>query len=182
MPGSSSSSRARIRRGRYQALRAANKELFERYWNIGEAIHRRPEILGWGKAVDETLAKDLRCEFPERNGLPPHNLWSMRDFYPACVTKPNLQPLVAEISWMKNLVIMARCKDDLAREFYVRATARCGRAMSVGAVRDYNNLKADASTFREQFGRARRIHSQRLFIGKGVLLRIRQVRHGRGGT
>ena len=97
MPGSSSSSRARIRRGRYQALRAANKELFERYWDIGEATHRRPEILGWGKAVDETLAKDLRCEFPERNGFPAHNLWNMRDFYPAYVTKPNLQPLVEKL-------------------------------------------------------------------------------------
>jgi hypothetical protein len=30
--------------------------------------------------------------------------------------------LVAEISWAKNLLIMARCKDDLEREFYLRAT------------------------------------------------------------
>ena len=38
--------------------------------------------------------------------------------------RPILQPLVREISRAKNLVIMARRKDDLAREFYHRATAR----------------------------------------------------------
>ena len=36
---------------------------------------------------------------------------------------PKLQPLVAEISWAKNLVILARVKDPLEREFYLRATA-----------------------------------------------------------
>ena len=31
-----------------------------------------------------------------------------------------LQLLVGEISWTNHLVIMARCKDDLEREFYLR--------------------------------------------------------------
>jgi hypothetical protein len=33
------------------------------------------------------------------------------------VDSPKLQPLVGEISWAKNLIIMSRCKDDLGREF-----------------------------------------------------------------
>jgi predicted nuclease of restriction endonuclease-like (RecB) superfamily len=45
--------------------------------------------------------------------------------------KPKLQPLVAEISWAKNLLIMARCKDELEREFYLRATARFGWTKNV---------------------------------------------------
>ena len=45
--------------------------------------------------------------------------------------RPKLQPLVREISWSKNLVIMARCKDDLEREFYLRATARFGWTKAV---------------------------------------------------
>ena len=55
----------------------------------------------------------------------------MRDLYLAYRDKAKLQPLVAEISWVKNLVILGRCKDDLEREFYLRATARFGwtRAM-----------------------------------------------------
>jgi len=50
----------------------------------------------------------------------------MRQFFNEYVNLPNLQSLIGEISWAKNLLIMARCKDVLEREFYLRATARFG--------------------------------------------------------
>ena len=62
-----------------------------------------------GKAVVETLARDLQVEFPGRNGFSSQNLWLMRQFFNEYSDKPKLQPLVAEISWAKNLLIMARC-------------------------------------------------------------------------
>jgi predicted nuclease of restriction endonuclease-like (RecB) superfamily len=37
-----------------------------------------------------------------------------------------LPPLVAEISWSKNVVIMQKCKDALEREFYIKMTKRYG--------------------------------------------------------
>lgn len=123
--------KVRIRQAQYQAFRAANKELLQLYWEIGESIHRKQEEVGWGKAVVETLARDLQAEFPGRNGFSARNLWNMRDFYREFSSRPKLQPLVAEISWSKNLVIMARCKDDLEREFYLRATARFGWSKAV---------------------------------------------------
>jgi predicted nuclease of restriction endonuclease-like (RecB) superfamily len=39
--------------------------------------------------------------------------------------------LIREIGWTKNLVILERCKDDLEREFYLRATARFGWTVAV---------------------------------------------------
>ena len=101
------------------------------YWEIGESIHRKQEEVGWGKSVVETLAGDLQAEFPGRNGFSARNLWNMREFYRDYSTRPKLQPLVAEISWSKNLVILARCKDDLEREFYLRAAARFGWTKAV---------------------------------------------------
>ena len=123
--------KATIRQRQYQALRAVNHELLALYWKIGQAIHRKQEELGWGKAVVETLAGDLQAEFPGRNGFSARNLWNMRDFYRAYNELPKLQPLVAEISWAKNLVILGRCKDPLQREFYLRATARFGWTKAV---------------------------------------------------
>ena len=55
----------------------------------------------------------------------------MRQFYCEYVDKPNLQSMIGEISWTKNLVIFGRCKDDLEREFYLRATARYGWTTAV---------------------------------------------------
>jgi len=108
--------KTRIRRGQYQALRAVNAELVGLYWDIGEAIHRKLESLGWGRSVVETLARDLQAEFPGPNGLSAKNLWRMRQFYVLYRDRPKLAPLVREISWAKNLVILGRCKDDLERE------------------------------------------------------------------
>ena len=120
-----------IRQRQYQALRAANKELLTLYWWLGENISRRQAEQGWCKAVVETLARDLQAEFLGRNGFSARNLWNMLDFYREYANRPKLQPLVAEISWAKNLLIMARCKDDLEREFYLRATARFGWTKNV---------------------------------------------------
>ena len=123
--------KSQIRQRQYQALRAANKELLALYWWLGENISRRQAKQGWGKAVVENLAADLQVEFPGRNGFSARNLWNMLDLYSAYAAKPKLQPLVAEISWAKNLLILARCKDDLEREFYLRATARFGWTKNV---------------------------------------------------
>lgn len=118
--------KAQVRQRQFQALRAANTELLQLYWWLGENISRRQAELGWGKSVVENLARDLQVEFPGRNGFSSQNLWAMRQFFNEYQTKPNLQSLIGEISWAKNLLIMARCKDDLEREFYLRATARFG--------------------------------------------------------
>lgn len=123
--------KAQVRQRQYQAVRAANKELLALYWWIGEAISHRQVAHGWGKAVVETLAYDLQAEFPGRNGFSAQNLWLMRQFFNEYTAKPKLQPLVGEISWSKNLLIMARCKDDLEREFYLLATARFGWSKNV---------------------------------------------------
>ena len=123
--------KARIRQAQFKALRAVNAELLRLYWDIGESIYRKQEALGWGKSVVETLASDLQSEFPGRNGFSAQNLWLMRQFHVEYCGRPNLQPLVREISWAKNLVIMARCKDDMEREFYLRATARFGWTKAV---------------------------------------------------
>ena len=123
-----------IRDRQLRAMRSVNLELVGLYWDIGESIHSKQEELGWGKSVVETLARDLQAEFPGRNGFSAQNLWFMRQFYSEYVDKPNLQPLVREISWTKNLIIFSRCKDDLEREFYLRATARYGQFVAQSRV------------------------------------------------
>jgi predicted nuclease of restriction endonuclease-like (RecB) superfamily len=123
--------KTRIRQAQFRALRAANAELLSLYWEIGESIHNKQEQVGWGKSVVQNLARDLQIEFPGRNGFSTQNLWFMRQFYAEYRDRPKLQSLIREISWTKNLVIMGRYKDDLEREFYLRATARFGWTTAV---------------------------------------------------
>ncbi len=57
--------------------------------------------------------------------------YDMRNFYLCYSTKLKLQPLVAEIGWTHNLIIMEKCKDDLQREFYMRMTGKYGWTKNV---------------------------------------------------
>jgi len=115
----------RIYRAQYDALKSVNKELIKLYWDIGKSIVAKQEKLGWDKAI-ESLAKDLQKEFPGIQGFSSRNLWNMRTFYLTYKNNQKLQPLVAEISWTKNIIIMERCKDNIRREFYLKATKKFG--------------------------------------------------------
>ena len=121
----------RIRSAQYEALRTANKELVALYWDIGAMITRRQNAEGWGKSVVERLANDLQQEFPGVKGFSVQNLWYMRQFYQEYQGSPKLQPLVGEIAWSHNLIIVQRCKDPLEREFYIRMTRKFGWSKNV---------------------------------------------------
>jgi predicted nuclease of restriction endonuclease-like (RecB) superfamily len=121
----------RIRSAQYEALKAVNKELITLYWDIGKMIVTRQEGATWGKSVVEQLAKDLQNEFPGISGFSTANLWRMRLFYDTFANNEKLAPLVREIGWTHNLVILEKCKDDLEREFYIRMTRKFGWTKNV---------------------------------------------------
>ena len=125
-PGLLSDVKERIRSAQYAALKAVNSELVTLYWDIGRMIVERQQQAGWGKAVVERLAADLQAEFPGVRGFSAQNLWYMRQVFQEYSSNEKLQPLVGEVSWAKNLVIMGRCKDSLEREFYLRMTRKFG--------------------------------------------------------
>ncbi|MEO1633884.1 MAG: PDDEXK nuclease domain-containing protein [Cyanobacteria bacterium J06631_9] len=121
----------RIRSAQYKALKAVNRELIGLYWDIGEIIVTRQQEDSWGKSVVETLSKDIRDEFPKITGFSARNMWRMREFYLTYSSNEKLSPMVTEIGWSHNLVILTKCKDDLEREFYIRMTRRYGWTRNV---------------------------------------------------
>jgi len=123
--------KARVQAAQYAALRAVNTELVGLYWDIGRLIVERQQREGWGRAVVEQLSADLQHSFPKVRGFSTQNLWYMRQFFHEYRAFPKLQPLVGEIGWAHNLVILSRCKDPLEREFYLRMTRKFGWSKNV---------------------------------------------------
>jgi predicted nuclease of restriction endonuclease-like (RecB) superfamily len=121
----------RIRSAQYQALKMVNKEIIGFYWDIGSMIVGRQKNEGWGKSVVEKLAGDLQKDFPDVQGFSSANLWRMKLFHETYGANKKLAPIVREIGWTHNILVLERCKDDLEREFYIRSTKKNGWSKNV---------------------------------------------------
>lgn len=115
-----------IQKKQYHVLKWINEETINLYWEIGEEIYRQQEEKGWGKSIVQVLSKELQNEFPGAKGYSAANLWRMRNFYLTYRNSEKLAPMVREISWSNNVIIMEKCKDNLQREFYIQMTKRYG--------------------------------------------------------
>lgn len=115
-----------IHKKQYQVLKSINSETVNLYWEIGEEIYRQQEENDWGKSIVQVLSTELQKEFPGAKGYSAANLWRMRNFYLTYRDSEKLAPLVREISWSNNIIIMEKCKDDLQREFYIQMVKRHG--------------------------------------------------------
>lgn len=116
----------RIYKSQYEAMKSVNKELIDLYWNLGKMIIEKQDQFSWGKSIVENLSQDLQKEFIGIKGFSSQNLWLMRKFFLTYSNNEKLQPLVREISWSKNIVIINKCKDDLQKEFYILMTKKFG--------------------------------------------------------
>jgi predicted nuclease of restriction endonuclease-like (RecB) superfamily len=89
--------KARIHAARLNAARAVNGDLILLYWDIGRALAEKQQHLGWGEAVVERLAADLRRAFPDSRGFSSDNVWRMRQFYREYSAPDFLEQVVREI-------------------------------------------------------------------------------------
>ena len=121
----------RVRSAQYAALKAVNTELVGLYWDVGRLLVERQTDGTWGKSVVQQLAVDLQQAFPGVGGFSASNLWRMKAFFEAYRDQEKLAPLVREIGWSHNLVILERCSDALQREFYLRMTRKFGWSKNV---------------------------------------------------
>lgn len=115
-----------IHKKQYHVLKQLNAETINLYWEIGKEISRQQQEKGWGKSIVQILSKELQKEFPGAKGYSAANLWRMRNFYLTYRNSEKLAPMVREISWSNNIIIMEKCKDELQKEFYIQMTKRYG--------------------------------------------------------
>lgn len=108
-----------IERAHENAFRAVNRELILMYWDIGTYVSNKVRNAGWGKSVVTDFAKFIQAERPDIKGFSASNIWRMRQFYETYRENEKLAPLVREVSWTQNLLIMSRAKTEEAREFYL---------------------------------------------------------------
>lgn len=113
-----------IQQARQRAFHAVNTELIDLYWQVGEYISRKLETAAWGEGLVEQLARYIARKHPDIKGFTRRSLFRMRQFYETYHDEPKLSPLVRELSWTNNLLILSRSKRTEEREFYLRLAVR----------------------------------------------------------
>jgi predicted nuclease of restriction endonuclease-like (RecB) superfamily len=109
-----------IQQARHRAFHAVNTELIELYWQVGEYISRKLETAAWGESVVEKLARYIAQKHLDIKGFTRRSLFRMRQFYETYRNDKKVAPLVRELSWTHNLLILSGCKRSEEREFYLR--------------------------------------------------------------
>jgi predicted nuclease of restriction endonuclease-like (RecB) superfamily len=111
-----------IQNSKQKALQQVNSTLIELYWNIGKYISTKTIKENWGKSVVKELAKFIEQKEPTLKGFTSRNLWRMKQFYETYFENEKLTPLVTQISWTNNLLILSASKSDKERGFYLNNT------------------------------------------------------------
>jgi predicted nuclease of restriction endonuclease-like (RecB) superfamily len=106
------------------ALAAVNTALVDLYWRVGEYISRKLETAAWGEGVVEALASYIARRHPGLNGFTRANLFRMRQLYDTYRNDETVAPLVRQLPWSHNLLILSRCKRLEERQFYLRLAQR----------------------------------------------------------
>ncbi len=107
---------------RYKAYQMINKQLVELYLHIGKNIYEKIEISKWGEGIVEKLSQDLQRGFPDMKGFSIQNLWRMKQMHQTYKDYPKLSPLVRELSWSHNLVILHHTQSIEEKEFYLKTS------------------------------------------------------------
>ena len=113
-----------ITAARQRAVQAVNTELIELYWQIGKTISRKIERAEWGDGVVAKLAEHLAKTQPGLRGFTRANLFRMRQFYEYYQGLEIVSPLVRQLPWTHNLIILNQSKRPEEREFYLRLAVR----------------------------------------------------------
>lgn len=113
---------------RNKIIENANKDLILMYYKIGLKLIENNK---WGSSFIDTLAKDLKIEFPNIKGMSARNLRYMQKFATEFDNDEFLQGVLAKLSWNHNQILLDRIKDNNIRKWYAKECVTNGWTTSV---------------------------------------------------
>jgi predicted nuclease of restriction endonuclease-like (RecB) superfamily len=109
-----------IQSAKQSVMQTVNAQLVELYWQVGAYISHKLEQSEWGDAVVPQLADYLARTQPGLRGFTRSNLFRMRKFHETYGNDEKVAPLVRQLPWTHNLIILNQSKHPEEREFYLR--------------------------------------------------------------
>ena len=113
-----------IANAKQRAIQAVNTSLIDLYWQVGEIISHKIASAEWGDGVVTQLAEHIAQIQPGLRGFTRRNLFRMRQFYETYKGDAIVSPLLTQLPWTHNLIILGQSKRPEEREFYLRMAVK----------------------------------------------------------
>ena len=113
---------------RNKIVENANKDLILMYYNIGLKLIENNK---WGSSFIDTVAKDLKVEFPTLKGMSARNLRYMQKFATEFANDEFLQGVLAKLSWNHNQILLDKVKNKEIRKWYAKESLENGWSVSI---------------------------------------------------
>ena len=109
-----------IEERRKNAYKKVNEELISLYWDFGKYISEKVNDSNWGDKIVDKLVEFMKREYPTMRGFNKRGIYRMKQFYETYKDFPFVSPLVTQISWTNNLLILSGTNSIEEKEFYIK--------------------------------------------------------------
>ncbi len=105
---------------RNNAYRKINEELISLYWDFGKYISEKVNDANWRDKIIDKLVDFMKREYLTMKGFTRAGIYRMKQFYETYKDNEIVAPLVRQISWTHNVMILGATNSIEEKEFYIR--------------------------------------------------------------
>ena len=113
-----------IEQRKNNAYRKVNEELILLYLDIGKYLYELIENSNYGDKIIAKATKFMKNNYPTIKGFNKRNLERMVRFYKTYKDDEIASPLVTQLSWTNNLLILSKTKSKEERLFYLKLSIK----------------------------------------------------------
>lgn len=109
-----------IEKRKNNAYRKVNEEMILLYLEVGQFLYELIENGHYGDKITTKAAEFMKNNYPEVRGFTKRNIERMVQFYKTYKDDEIATPLVTQLSWTNNLLILSGSKSEEERHFYLK--------------------------------------------------------------
>lgn len=113
-----------IEKRRISAYKKVNEELILLYLEVGKFLYELKEKSGYGDKITTKSAQFMKNNYPTIKGFTKRNIERMIQFYSVYKDDEIASPLVTQLSWTNNLLILSGTKTKEERHFYLKLSIK----------------------------------------------------------
>ena len=113
-----------IEKRKNNAYRKVNEEMILLYLEVGKFLYDMKENSSYGDKITTKAADFMKNNYPAIKGFTKRNIERMIQFYITYKDDKIATPLVTQLSWTNNLLILSGAKTKEERHFYLQLSIR----------------------------------------------------------